>query len=165
MSLDEFKATYVGKHVDFDGKLGFQCMDLIEEYNRDVVKAPRLWGNAIDLLKNSQPQFYDFIPNTPTYVPPAGSIAVWNNKVGNGDGHCAIVLAANVNSFDCIQQDGIRQTVTTVNRYYYQNVAGFLVVKVSRSPAILNPVNDELQLYKAQAKEIIKRAIDLLLTV
>jgi hypothetical protein len=153
MTLDVFEANAVGKKLDFDGKFGFQCMDLIEFYNRDVIGAPRLFGNAIDLLKNPQPNYYDVHDNGLTYIPPRGAIAVWNNKVGGGFGHVAIVLSADLFSFTCLEQDGLTQEGTKVSKYAYRNVQLFLVAKPGANTIPVTAAQQLLEEYKKKVSD------------
>ena len=41
-----------------------QCVGLVETWI-DVFGYPHIWGNAVDLLSNADPNFYEIILNTP----------------------------------------------------------------------------------------------------
>lgn len=127
MTFDEFITKYDGKLVDFDGSYPNQCVDLVEFYNRDVIGAPRLGGNAAELARNPQADFYDKKVNTPFYIPPRGAIAVWNRNVGNGNGHTAIVLEASLLTFRSFDQNWPTGAPCTGVNHNYNNVDCFLV--------------------------------------
>lgn len=129
MLLDDFIATNLGKKVELYGEPRYQCVDLVEQYNRDVIGAPRLYGNAADFARNPQPNFYTYIKNTLMYIPPRGAIAVWNRNVGNGNGHTAIVLEANLMKFKSLDQNWPQGDPVLVVDHDYKNVDGFLVPK------------------------------------
>ncbi len=46
MTIEDFFERYNGQGIDFDHAYGCQCMDLAEEFNQDVVGAPRLGGKC-----------------------------------------------------------------------------------------------------------------------
>lgn len=129
MTLLQFFDTYLARPVDFDHQLGIQCMDLIEQYNKDVVNAPRLGGNAVDLLRNPEPEFYTFHDNPPPYVPPVGAIAIWKTTPANPYGHCDIILFATMMHFYGIDENWASCKVVTPILHDYTQIAGFLIPK------------------------------------
>lgn len=92
---DAFVAANRGKWIDLDGYSGAQCADLAELFNRDVVKAPRIGGNAKDMYARASAAHYDKLG--PQVTPRKGDLAVWNGSkpYSQGAGHIAIVLAQN----------------------------------------------------------------------
>lgn len=165
MTLSEFRAAWNGKFNNLDQALGPQCVDLVEQYNKDVIGAPRIGGNAVDLSKNASPDFYEYAVNTLTYIPPAGAIALWNNKVGEGNGHCSIVLAANIITFKSFDQNWPKGSAVHEQMHSYINVDGFLVPKIKKSPE--NPVvaSEELEAYKMRVRNVIQSAENVLDTL
>jgi len=165
MTLEEFEAIYYGKRVDFNGQDVGQCVDLVQLYNRDVVKAPRLVGNAKDLANNTQPAFYDYIKNTLFYIPPKGSIAVWNDKVGGGYGHTAIVISANVITFVALGQNWPIGSGVHRETHNYKHIDGFLVPK--KQPLFLDGVGaaEAIEEYQKRARTVIQNAINTLNTL
>jgi hypothetical protein len=157
-SLDQFEATWNGKPCDFDKAYGYQCMDIVEQYNQDCVNAPRLFGNAVALANNPQSQYYDFVPNSLFYIPPRGAIAVWNNKVGGGDGHAAIVLNASLMTFTSFDQNWPDNTLCHEQSHSYVNVAGFLVAKAARPNVPVPSANPALDAYKLKVRTAIYNA-------
>ena len=139
MTLEEFVKKYEGRKVEFDGKYDFQCVDLVQFYNRDVVNGPKFSGNAKDYARNQHPSYYSWHNNDLWYIPPRGSIAIWNKKAGGGFGHNAIVLNAAIMRFTSLDQNWpIGKGVTKVN-HTYRHVAGFLI---PRRKDILTQYND-----------------------
>ncbi len=145
MTVDEFVAQSKDKAVDWDGYYSYQCQDLVERYNELVVNAPRLGGNAKDLINNPQPNYYEYKTNYPWYVPPKGAIAIWNAKVGGGFGHSAIVLTADVMRFTSLDQNWNNIKEAKVVSHTYSNVAGFLVPRVSKVSDRYNALLSELR--------------------
>ena len=145
MTLSDFINARIGKQVDFDGQYGYQCVDLVEFYNHDVVGAPALGGNAVDLARNPQPNFYSYNANTPFYIPPAGAIAIWNTNLGDGYGHCAIVLNASLMSFVSLDQNWPKGAPVSKVTHNYQNVIGFLVPRVSNPAERYNSLVNDLR--------------------
>lgn len=100
-TVDEFVRKWNGVGIDFDGSYGFQCMDLAEKYNHDIVGAPRIGGNAIDAWQRYSPAFYTKVPNdyyNTMQFPVKGDLMVWGNGVGQY-GHIDLVYSAGGTSF------------------------------------------------------------------
>lgn len=135
MNYSDFKAKYAGKGIDFDGYYGFQCMDLIEQYNQEVVNAPRLGGNAADVWDNYPKDFYNRIENTPSGVPEQGDIVIWNRNAGGGFGHAAIFDSGDVSKFQSLDQNWPIGSVTHLQDHSYTNVLGWLHPKKETEPA------------------------------
>ena len=111
MTFDEFVNTYKGSHIDYDGVAGYQCVDLIKYYLRDVFDIyAGAWGNAKDYWNitnraNVSEYFYN-VPNTPDLVVERGDIVVWGAMPGNPYGHVAIGLGlGDVNGFQSLDQN------------------------------------------------------------
>lgn len=165
LTIEQFEATWQGKFNDFDGALGPQCMDLVEQYNKDVINAPRLFGNAVALANNPQADYYDYIKNTPLYIPPKGAIAVWNKNVGGGNGHCAIVLSANLLTFTSLDQNWPTGTVVHEQLHNYFNVDGFLVAKANRPDLPTPSANPDLDAFKVRVRNVLQSAENILDTL
>jgi hypothetical protein len=139
-----FTANWKGKGINFDGAYGNQCMDLAEQFNRDVVGAPRIGGNAIDAPHLASKDHYDWIPNTPTNFPLKGDLVVWNYTPF---GHIAVAEVGNPVTFDSLDQNFPMQGYTDKNgnfigtgvahieRHHYAHVIGFLRPKTQEAPA------------------------------
>jgi len=145
MTLDEFVTKYKGQKIEFDGKYEFQCVDLTKLYNKEVIAAPTLMGNAIDYLNNPLPAFYEFKTNPLWYIPPRGAIAIWNNKVGGGFGHVAIILSASLLQFRSLDQNWPTGAPVTEVDHVYKDVAGFLVPRAQDILSKYNALVDDLR--------------------
>lgn len=128
MTLQQFKEKYLGKKVDFDGYYGGQCVDLYRQYVKEVLGFPQSpgVGGAAEIWDSASPEYYDFIPNSPTGVPTAGDIVIWNRRAGGGFGHVAIFLRGDVNSFVSLDQNWPTLDKVTETVHNYTNVIGWL---------------------------------------
>lgn len=126
MTIQEFFDKYNNKGIDFDGFYGNQCMDLAEQYNNEIVKAPRLTGNASDVWDHFPNDYYDKIVNTPTNTPQLGDIIIWNRNVGGGFGHIAICENATLENFMSFDQNWPEGSNCHFQPHVYDNVLGWL---------------------------------------
>ena len=99
---------YVGRYIDFDGMYGAQCMDLAVDFvywstNGKV----RLWGNAIDAIRNDLGKYGKVIKNSKNFVPKVGDIAVWTKYPAHPlYGHIGIVYGdVNINTCTILDQN------------------------------------------------------------
>lgn len=136
MNLEQFVEKYLGKKIDWDGYYGGQCVDLFRQYIDDVLKfpQPKGVGGAKDFwpnydTDNALKNYYDKIPNTPTAVPSAGDVMLWNEKAGGGWGHVAVFLEGNANTFTSFDQNWPKLDVCTKTTHDYKNVFGWLKPK------------------------------------
>ena len=93
MNYKEFEKKYLGKAVDYDKAFGVQCVDIVDQYLKDVFGITGVW---VDGAKDFYNKFDSYpalkknfarIPNTKDLVVKEGDIVVW----GGGDwGHIAI---------------------------------------------------------------------------
>lgn len=89
----KYALSLEGQYIDFDGEFAYQCMDVAVQYVYHITnKKVKLWGNAIDAIKNNFPTGWKVVKNTPDYVPPVASIAVWTEQEYSKWGHIAIVI-------------------------------------------------------------------------
>ena len=87
---------YVGKHIDFDGAYGAQCMDLTVDFMWWATDGKyRMWGNAIDAVNervNNYGKYATVHKNTKNFLPQVGDIAVWTQAPAHPIyGHIGIV--------------------------------------------------------------------------
>jgi len=87
---------YVGKHIDFDGAYGAQCMDLAVDFIWWATDGKyRMWGNAIDAVNdrvNNYGKYATIHKNTKNFLPQVGDIAVWTQAPAHPVyGHIGIV--------------------------------------------------------------------------
>ena len=97
---------YVGRYIDFDGAYGAQCMDLAVDFVYWATNGKvRLWGNAIDAIRNDLGKYGKVIKNSKNFVPKVGDIAVWTKYPAHPlYGHIGIVYG-NVNINTCSMLD------------------------------------------------------------
>lgn len=93
MTFDEFYKKYNGRYVDYDKQLGVQCVDLADQYLKDVFGITGVWvRGAREFYTNYKlyPELvnhFERIPNTRDLVVWEGDIVVWS---GGKHGHIAI---------------------------------------------------------------------------
>ena len=87
--FQQFFNKYNGQFVDFDNAYGAQCFDLVNKYSTEM-GYQRFTGLYASGIYNQPGSNYIQVPNSPTAVPQAGDIIVWNNNYGGGFGHTAI---------------------------------------------------------------------------
>lgn len=132
MNLSDFINRYNGKFVDFDGYYGAQCVDLAQFYAREL-GAPRFWGNAKDIAGQTG-GWWTWVPYTGVNTPPAGSVVIWDGRVGGGAGHIAIGLPGSTRAgFKSLDQNWPTNSGVAVRDHNYYAVAGWLVPKVTVS--------------------------------
>ena len=105
-----------GRRIDVDGAYGLQCKDVIDDYCLWLFND---WQNTIrpanakEAFANSNGDFFEKILNNmsdPNLLPQRGDIIIWGAMAGNPYGHIAVVLGADLNGVDVIEQDGFAQT-------------------------------------------------------
>lgn len=126
MNLQEFIQKYNGKGVDFDGYYGFQCMDLYQQYNKEVVGGPHIPANASEVWSNYPKDLYTKIENEPNNFPNLGDVVIWNNQAGGGFGHIAVCVDANSSFFTSFDQNWPPGSVSHLQSHNYNNVLGWL---------------------------------------
>jgi len=136
MTFIEFANKYNGKFLDFDGRYGYQCMDLMRAYIQEVLRLPPYTLPAVTYAKqvftNFKPnKYFTKVINTPTAVPKKGDIIFWGWKYPTTGvaGHVAIFSEGNVNCFISFDQNyPSRQPCKYVN-HSYSGVLGWLSPK------------------------------------
>lgn len=132
MTLEEFVSKYKGEKIDYDGKYGYQCVDLFRQYCKDVLDIPHTGGvgGAAELFTN-----YEKMPLEVKYFhkiayaggkPDAGDVVVFGCSKSNKYGHVAIVLSADEKTIKVFEQDGVYQTAAKIAWWNYARVLGFL---------------------------------------
>jgi surface antigen len=125
-------AAFIGKYLavpnvgDTPGNAG-QCVGLIEKW-LDANARPHIWGNAKDLLDQGQTiAGYKVVKNLPLNAPPVGAIVVWDGTWGNGNGHTAVVVAANRNRLAVFEQNNPAGAAPTVSTHDYAGILGWII--------------------------------------
>jgi len=145
MTIDEFINKYLNQKVELFGDPKYQCVDLVEMYNKEVIGAPALGGNAADFSRNPRPNYYEYFVNHLWYIPPRGAIAIWNKNVGEGNGHCGVVLEASLMKFNSLDQNWPTGSPTAIIQHSYKNVQGFLVPRPQNILTVYNTLVEELR--------------------
>jgi hypothetical protein len=104
MTYSAFVKKYQGKYIDFDGKFGCQCVDLMRAYVKEVhglnpYSAIPTMGYAKDIFKNFKDnQYFKKVLNTPSALPKQGDIIFWNYypTITGWAGHVALVDKADL---------------------------------------------------------------------
>ena len=114
--INQWIANAPGRQIDVDGAYGLQCKDVIDDYCLWLFND---WQNTIrpanakEAFANSNEEYFEKILNNmsdPNLLPQRGDIIIWGAMVGNPYGHIAVVLGADLNGVDVIEQDGFAQT-------------------------------------------------------
>lgn len=105
----------------------FQCADLANDYITKVWGLEAIIGtNAKDFPERIK-QGMEYVENTPDYLPEPGELAVWNENVGGGAGHIAIVTKKGTpNLFESLDQNWSITQYITPETHSYKNVRGFI---------------------------------------
>ena len=107
----DWALAHIGQRIDTDGYYGAQCKDFVNAFTKQNfdITFP---GNAVDLIYDSLPAGWQRIKNTPEFIPLPGDIALWNSWSGNDYGHTAIIVSANINTFDSVDQNWVSFSAT-----------------------------------------------------
>ena len=133
MTLEQFIKKYLNKGVDFDGRYNAQCVDLFRAYVDEVLGYPQPKGvkGACQLWQNfnndpNLKNYYQKIPNTASFIPQKGDIAIWKCTIGGGFGHVAICTGkGNTSWFESFDQNWKPQKAT-LEKHNYKNFYGVL---------------------------------------
>lgn len=107
--VDAFVTKHSGRYVDYDGRYGYQCVDLFNFFNRDVVGAGFIGVNYAWQLYSAAPTSkYEKLPASA--APRKGDVAIWASSLPNsgGGGHVAIVLSAPSSSTISVFEQRVR---------------------------------------------------------
>jgi len=125
--IDAFVARWKGKGIDFDGVYGYQCMDLYQQYNKEVWGEPQVpagyaqWVWTKDLYPK---QRYVKIARVDGAIPRKGDVVLW--KSGNGAGHVAICVSATSSGFTSLDQNWPVGGLPQLIKHDYKDVLGWL---------------------------------------
>jgi hypothetical protein len=122
-------ASAVGRATNPDGVGGFQCVDAFHDYGMAIFgktwQETSGWGNAKDLFWGPSLNYWHKIVNDvndPDLIPQRGDVVVYGGTPSWGPnpyGHIAVVLSADADGVDVIQQDGFLQCPMYVGRLKY----------------------------------------------
>ena len=140
MTVDEFVEKTEGQFIDWDGKYGPQCVDLMRYYIHRVfgTEQPKGVDGAKDFFTLFEQTWdetkWEKIVNEPTTLPKKGDIVIWGNGVY---GHVAIFLGGDLRTFTSFDQNypviwappKSNGTPPTKVVHTYANVLGFIRYK------------------------------------
>ena len=134
MKLKDFIKKYEGKSVDFDGVYSSQCVDLFNQYIKEIwgIKEPIKEfpvASAYQLFDKAKakPNFITQL-NGPNDVPKAGDVIIWNQGVGP-HGHVGIYVDGDVMKFNCFEQNWNNIQKCVKNSHSYNHITGWFRLK------------------------------------
>jgi surface antigen len=154
MSVQDLVSKYNGTIFGITGPDQGQCTAVAHAWEQ-MLGLGIVYGNAKDTYANADPAVYDKVLNIPgdlNNFPPAGAIVVWDSKWGGGYGHIAVVVSADGNTMQVLEQNDGDNGITHVGQHNYQDVLGWFI------PKILEQSNEEVAMnaqQETQAYEII----------
>lgn len=128
MTPQEFFTKYNGKGIDYDGRYGPQCMDLMNQFTVEVfgdtsgqLRAPTAYQSW---LKNSPD--YEKINYQPGLVPQEGDIIYWSDQYVKDTGHVAIATnKASQSVFTSFDQNWPVGSLCHYQEHTYNGVVGW----------------------------------------
>lgn len=130
MNLSDFMARWNGKMIPSRGGILGECVSLTQAWAEvnGVTGTPVFPVAAAKDMVNSRPDFFTWIANTPTGVPSAGDIIVWNTQVGKW-GHTAVFINGNSTTFNSFDQNWPIGSPAHTQAHNYNGVVGWLRLK------------------------------------
>lgn len=133
MTLQEFTTANLNKKMErVDASNLNQCFDLAVGYCMDVLGTDNRIFEGLELayqiFENPTEKTgseFDFIKNNFWAVPRAGDIIVFSSKYGPA-GHVAVVVSADVNSFQAFSQNDPTGSPCVMKTYDYTYVLGWI---------------------------------------
>ena len=144
MNVQDLIDATNGQFVSVTGPDDKQCTAIPHKWET-MLGLPIVFGNAKDTFNNAPDDTYEKELNTPENFPRPGSIIVWNDVWGEGYGHTGVIVSANVNTFDVLEQNDGDGGLTHVGTHDYANIIGWffprvLDVAVAPLAAVVEPV-------------------------
>jgi hypothetical protein len=154
MTFTEFKNQYNGQsNVGNTAANRGQCVGLVSLW-MDNFKIAHVWGDAKDLYANASDKDFAKIPNDPTAIPQQGDIIVWSSAFNGGVGHTGIASGkADVNTFECFEQNDPIGSSPHLKTYNYAYVTGWLRPIVAQTTA-----TDAISVPKATFEDLVRKA-------
>lgn len=119
MTLNQFVKKWNRKYLDWDGKNGYQCVDVIKAYFVEVLGIPaKSYGNAKDYWNNHPKELKQVQSN-----PQKGDVVIWN--IGKY-GHIGVVLDKNNNGIIVFEQNDPLRSYCHIKVYTYSSIEGYL---------------------------------------
>lgn len=124
---DAFVASYNGKSVDYDGMYGYQCVDLFNFFNRDVVGGGFIGVSYAYQLWSASASYNSYNHIAASQPAAKGDVAVYSSALSGsgGAGHVAIVLGDAGGSISVLHQNwgGAYAHTQTISK---NNLLGYL---------------------------------------
>lgn len=126
MSTNDFFKKYDGQKIDYDGFYDGQCVDLYDQFCKDVINCPiYLVAGAKDIFTNYPTDYFTRVLNTPDAVPETGDVIIWGSGLGEY-GHVAIFSEGDVDSFTSFDQNYPTGSKCHFQKHNYNSVLGWL---------------------------------------
>ena len=142
MTLDEFILKYNNQQVEVTGSANarFQCVDLVNAYLREVLNQPIIAGADAKDFPERMSSEWDFIENLPNSIALRGDMAVWDAPTGDGHGHIAIILNANLKNTNTFDQNWSKPLRSSLENHSYLNpkIWGWLRLRTAGNQGELN---------------------------
>ena len=143
MTHTVFTNLWNGKYIDFDGVAGYQCVDLMRKYVKDVLGLPGynedlkplgVNGHSKDLfyrLPDGGGKYFSKVYNGKTNSPSEGDIVFFKTSwlppwLYGRDGHVAIAHTANSMNLVTFDQNWPSKTSCHFQRHTYKDCLGWL---------------------------------------
>lgn len=134
--LDFFK-KWNGRYLDYDGRYGYQCVDLMRAYEKEVCivnpyTAIPTTGSAKNIFNNfTSNGYFTKILNSPTNIPQRGDIlffktSYWFPFLFGIDGHVGIVDSADLYNIILFNQNYPTYERCRLTRFKYKDCLGWL---------------------------------------
>lgn len=127
--VEEWLNTAEGVAMDPDHAYGNQCVDLVDAYGEAIFGVP--WNvcvggvvGAKQLLDAAPDKYWIRVDNNtsdPNLIPPRGAVVATSGDGENEWGHTYVVLSADANGVDAMQQDGFAEPRKFVNGGWYSD--------------------------------------------
>lgn len=168
--LNQLIADIQGQFIEITDKTNiYQCFDLAELWvlclGIPLSTIKHLY--AYQIYTNPNPnttQYFDLIPNTPTFIPEDGDIAVFDKSAGNIAGHVGVALGGGtVNSFMLFNQNNPLGTNSHLASYNYNipKMLGVLRPKITTTELVITDQTRIPQIDNLQVDQIRSERNDL----
>lgn len=125
MTIKRFILNNLNKKVDFDGKFGFQCVDLYRQYCKDVLEIPQT--PAVEGAKDIWEKHGSLKQSKDSFA--VGDILIYDATSTNKYGHvCILVALLDTNTFVVLEQNGFEQSGTKLTVRNTTNLIGSLYI-------------------------------------
>jgi hypothetical protein len=132
MTFDYFINKYNGQYIDYDGHYGYQCVDLVRQYLKEVLAVePYVAIPPVKYAKNVwekyNPNYFTRITNGRDNFPGNGDIVIWRYYPGvtGWPGHISVNITGAPMNFISFDQN---YKITACHRqlHNYKGVMGWL---------------------------------------